>query len=165
MCGIVGVAARRDVVPTLIHGLKALEYRGYDSAGIALLTPSGMQRLRAKGKVAELEALHAATPIAGHTGIAHTRWATHGVPAERNAHPMLSNDTVAVVHNGIIENHAELREELRGKGYAFTSDTDTATWQLSCLPSTLQYCRATPTECFPFFGIAVSSNTHAPTGA
>ena len=125
MCGIVGVAARRDVVPTLIHGLKSLEYRGYDSAGIALLTPKGLERLRAKGKVAELEALHAATPITGHTGIAHTRWATHGVPAERNAHPMVSNDTVAVVHNGIIENHAELREELRAQGYAFSSDTDT----------------------------------------
>ncbi len=125
MCGIVGVAARRDVVPTLIHGLKALEYRGYDSAGIALLTPNGLERRRAKGKVSELEALQAATPIGGHTGIAHTRWATHGVPAERNAHPMVSNDTVAVVHNGIIENHAELREELRTQGYAFTSDTDT----------------------------------------
>ena len=125
MCGIVGVAARRDVVPTLIHGLKSLEYRGYDSAGIALLTGQGLERLRAKGKVAELESLHAATPIGGHTGIAHTRWATHGVPAERNAHPMVSNDTVAVVHNGIIENHAELREELRAQGYAFTSDTDT----------------------------------------
>jgi glucosamine--fructose-6-phosphate aminotransferase (isomerizing) len=125
MCGIVGVAARRDVVPTLIHGLKALEYRGYDSAGIALLSDDGLVRLRAKGKVAALESLHAATPIAGHTGIAHTRWATHGVPAERNAHPMVSNDTVAVVHNGIIENHAELREELRTQGYAFTSDTDT----------------------------------------
>ena len=125
MCGIVGVAARRDVVPTLIHGLKALEYRGYDSAGIALLTDTGMQRLRAKGKVSELEALQAATPVAGCTGIAHTRWATHGVPAERNAHPMVSTDSVAVVHNGIIENHAELREELRAQGYAFTSDTDT----------------------------------------
>ncbi len=125
MCGIVGVAARRDVVPTLIHGLKSLEYRGYDSAGIALLTDRGMERLRAKGKVAELEALQNATPLAGHTGIAHTRWATHGVPAERNAHPMISNDMVAVVHNGIIENHAELREELRALGYSFTSDTDT----------------------------------------
>ena len=125
MCGIVGVAARRDVVPTLIHGLKSLEYRGYDSAGIALLTDNGMQRLRAKGKVSELEALQQATPIHGHTGIAHTRWATHGVPAERNAHPMISSDTVAVVHNGIIENHAELREELRAAGYSFTSDTDT----------------------------------------
>jgi len=125
MCGIVGVAARRDVVPTLIHGLKSLEYRGYDSAGIALLTDNGMQRLRAKGKVSELEALRQATPIHGHTGIAHTRWATHGVPAERNAHPMISSDTVAVVHNGIIENHAELREELRAAGYSFTSDTDT----------------------------------------
>jgi glutamine---fructose-6-phosphate transaminase (isomerizing) len=130
MCGIVGIAARRDVVPTLIAGLKALEYRGYDSAGIALLTDTGMQRRRAKGKVAELEALQASDPIEGHTGIAHTRWATHGVPAERNAHPMLSGATassgaIAVVHNGIIENHSELRDELRARGYEFSSDTDT----------------------------------------
>ncbi len=130
MCGIVGIAARRDVVPTLIAGLKALEYRGYDSAGIALLTDTGMQRRRAKGKVAELEALQNSDPIQGHTGIAHTRWATHGVPAERNAHPMMSEATassggIAVVHNGIIENHSELREELRARGYVFSSDTDT----------------------------------------
>ncbi len=125
MCGIVGIAARRDVVPTLIAGLKALEYRGYDSAGIALLTAHGLERRRAKGKVAELETLQTADPIDGHTGIAHTRWATHGVPAERNAHPMISSGEVAVVHNGIIENHAELRDELRALGYAFTSDTDT----------------------------------------
>jgi len=125
MCGIVGIAARRDVVPTLIAGLKALEYRGYDSAGIALLTRNGLERRRAKGKVVELESLQTGDPIDGHTGIAHTRWATHGVPAERNAHPMVSSDEIAVVHNGIIENHAELREELRAQGYAFTSDTDT----------------------------------------
>ncbi len=130
MCGIVGIAARRDVVPTLIAGLKALEYRGYDSAGIALLTARGLERRRAKGKVAELESLQQSDPIDGHTGIAHTRWATHGVPAERNAHPMISSSadatgSVAVVHNGIIENHVELREELRALGYAFTSDTDT----------------------------------------
>ncbi len=130
MCGIVGIAARRDIVPMLIAGLKALEYRGYDSAGIALLTANGMERRRAKGKVAELESLQTSDPIGGHTGIAHTRWATHGVPAERNAHPMISSGaesdwSVAVVHNGIIENHAELRDELRALGYTFTSDTDT----------------------------------------
>lgn len=125
MCGIVGIAARRDVVPLLIAGLKALEYRGYDSAGLALVNEHGLQRRRAKGKVRELEALQATDPIAGHTGIAHTRWATHGIPAERNAHPMISSGDVAVVHNGIIENYAELREPLRAKGYVFTSDTDT----------------------------------------
>jgi glutamine---fructose-6-phosphate transaminase (isomerizing) len=125
MCGIVGAAARRDVVGTLIAGLKALEYRGYDSAGIALLTDSGLERVRTKGKVRELELLHSTQPIAGHTGIAHTRWATHGAPNTVNAHPIASRDMVAVVHNGIIENHDELRAELKTLGYAFATETDT----------------------------------------
>jgi len=125
MCGIVGIAATRDVVGNLISGLKSLEYRGYDSAGVAVITDNGLKRLRAKGKVAELDLLQQSQPVTGHTGIAHTRWATHGVPAERNAHPMTSNEEIAVVHNGIIENHAELRDELKAKGYVFTSETDT----------------------------------------
>jgi glucosamine--fructose-6-phosphate aminotransferase (isomerizing) len=125
MCGIVGIAARKNVVPLLIDGLKALEYRGYDSAGIALLTPEGLRRLRTPGKVRELQALYDSAPIAAETGIAHTRWATHGIPSERNAHPHTSRERVSVVHNGIIENHESLRAELTSLGYHFESDTDT----------------------------------------
>ena len=106
MCGIVGAVAHRNVVPTLIQGLKMLEYRGYDSAGLAVLNP-GLARVRSVGRVAELEIASADTQ--GETGIAHTRWATHGVPAERNAHPHAS-EHVAVVHNGIIENHEAIRD-------------------------------------------------------
>ncbi len=126
MCGIVGAVADRDIVPILIDGLKRLEYRGYDSAGVAVLNGSAeVARLRAVGKVAKLSEALIATPTAGHLGIAHTRWATHGVPNERNAHPHVSRDGVAIVHNGIIENHEELRAELEKLGYEFTSETDT----------------------------------------
>ena len=131
MCGIVAAVAARNIVPVLVEGLKKLEYRGYDSAGIALLNPA-LTRLRSIGRVAEL-----AVQAAGQTaqiGIAHTRWATHGVPSERNAHPHVSGGTaggngapfsLAVVHNGIIENYAEIKQELATAGYVFSSDTDT----------------------------------------
>ncbi len=126
MCGIVGAIARREVTPILLEGLKRLEYRGYDSAGIAIRPPAGgLQRIRSVGKVAQLEQSLAQRSIGGDLGIAHTRWATHGMPAERNAHPHMSGERVAIVHNGIIENHAELRSELEAKGYRFTSETDT----------------------------------------
>jgi glucosamine--fructose-6-phosphate aminotransferase (isomerizing) len=126
MCGIVGAIAQRNVVPILIEGLQRLEYRGYDSAGIAVRQVDGsLGRIRAVGKVAMLRQLMESAPIEGTLGIAHTRWATHGMPAERNAHPHMSGEKVAVVHNGIIENHAELRAELQAKGYLFTSETDT----------------------------------------
>jgi glucosamine--fructose-6-phosphate aminotransferase (isomerizing) len=126
MCGIVGAVAERNVVPILVEGLKRLEYRGYDSAGVAVLNGTGhMQRLRAVGKVRMLEEALKTQPADGHLGIAHTRWATHGVPSERNAHPHVSRDGIAIVHNGIIENHEELRDELEKLGYTFESETDT----------------------------------------
>lgn len=125
MCGIVGAVAQRDVVDILVEGLRRLEYRGYDSAGVAVVNSNGeLQRLRRLGKVKELAEAVAANPVIGGTGVAHTRWATHGEPSERNAHPHVSNN-ITVVHNGIIENHAPLRTALQAKGYVFTSDTDT----------------------------------------
>lgn len=126
MCGIVGAVSTRDVAPILIEGLKRLEYRGYDSAGVALLNSgANIQRVRRMGKVKELEAAVKETAAKGTLGIAHTRWATHGVPSEANAHPHMSNSEIAVVHNGIIENHESLRQQLKAKGYEFTSETDT----------------------------------------
>ncbi|UJF22276.1 glutamine--fructose-6-phosphate transaminase (isomerizing) [Shewanella sp. OMA3-2] len=125
MCGIVGAVAQRDVAEILVEGLRRLEYRGYDSAGVAVINGTELNRTRRLGKVQELSSALAEAPLSGGTGIAHTRWATHGEPSERNAHPHLSEDDIAVVHNGIIENHNKLREKLKGLGYVFSSDTDT----------------------------------------
>jgi glucosamine--fructose-6-phosphate aminotransferase (isomerizing) len=126
MCGIVGAVAGRDIVPVLLEGLRRLEYRGYDSAGVAIINGAGkVTRRRTVGKVKMLQEALDVEPAHGLTGIAHTRWATHGVPSERNAHPHISRDGLAIVHNGIIENHEELRAELKTQGYEFTSETDT----------------------------------------
>src|SRR3990167_958465 len=108
MCGIIGGVAQRDIAPILLEGLKHLEYRGYDSAGIAVIGPKGLKRYRALGKVQKLADLLFEQPLIGTLGIAHTRWATHGEPSERNAHPHISGDDIALVHNGIIENHDTL---------------------------------------------------------
>jgi glucosamine--fructose-6-phosphate aminotransferase (isomerizing) len=123
MCGIVGAAARRDIVPVLIEGLRRLEYRGYDSCGLALVDKGSIELVRTVSRVNDLAARVKDTQ--GATGLAHTRWATHGAPATENAHPLVSRGEIAVVHNGIIENHEELRAELKGKGYRFDSQTDT----------------------------------------
>jgi len=125
MCGIVAATTHRDVREILINGLHTLEYRGYDSAGIAMQRNGAIERLRTEGKVRDLEALLESTPLEGNCGIAHTRWATHGVPNTINAHPHVSGTTVALVHNGIIENHDELREELQAAGYECVTETDT----------------------------------------
>src|SRR2546429_5874019 len=124
MCGIVGILGRAPVADQIVDSLKRLEYRGYDSAGVATLEGDHLERRRAEGKLKNLEARLRAEPLAGHTGLGHTRWATHGKPTESNAHPH-ATDRVAVVHNGIIENFRELREELEKKGAKFGSDTDT----------------------------------------
>ena len=125
MCGIVAATTHRDISEILMSGLRALEYRGYDSAGIAIQSEGALKRLRTKGKVKDLQALLDETPLSGFCGIAHTRWATHGEPNTNNAHPHMSKDDLALVHNGIIENHDELREELQAAGYVFASETDT----------------------------------------
>ncbi|MBA2492967.1 MAG: glutamine--fructose-6-phosphate transaminase (isomerizing) [Gammaproteobacteria bacterium] len=125
MCGIVGAIAERNVAPILLEGLKRLEYRGYDSAGMVVVNEHGLRRIRKVGKVAELEAALHATPLEGRLGMAHTRWATHGAPAEVNAHPHICDGRIAVVHNGIIENHAGLKQRQEAAGFRFTSQTDT----------------------------------------
>ncbi len=126
MCGIVGGVAQRDVAPILLEGLKRLEYRGYDSAGMAVISPEGnIKRIRVLGKVAGLEEAIQKDPLPGSIGIAHTRWATHGEPSTSNAHPHICRDKVALVHNGIIENHEALRKQQQKQGYEFTSQTDT----------------------------------------
>jgi glutamine---fructose-6-phosphate transaminase (isomerizing) len=125
MCGIVGAVAQRNIVPVLIEGLRRLEYRGYDSCGVAVLANGEPRRARSVARVADLDDQVRETKLGGETGIAHTRWATHGAPVTDNAHPIFSRDTLAIVHNGIIENYETLREMLRGKGYEFISQTDT----------------------------------------
>src|SRR3979409_943001 len=124
MCGIVGILGRGPVADQIVDSLRRLEYRGYDSAGVATLEGNHLERRRAEGKLKNLEARLRTEPLAGHTGIGHTRWATHGKPTENNAHPH-ATDRLAVVHNGIIENFRELREALEKKGAVFKTETDT----------------------------------------
>ncbi len=161
MCGIVGAVAERNITAILLEGLKRLEYRGYDSAGVAVYTnDETLERMRRPGKVSELEAALAEHPLVGRLGIAHTRWATHGAPCERNAHPHFSGD-IAVVHNGIIENHEALREQLKALGYAFTSDTDTEViahllnHKLKDQPDLTVALKATVKELHGAYGLAV----------
>ncbi|MCB0432106.1 MAG: class II glutamine amidotransferase, partial [Mangrovimonas sp.] len=127
MCGIVGYIGHRQAYPIIIEGLKRLEYRGYDSAGIALYDGNSLNLSKTKGKVSDLEARsHAEMPIDGSIGIGHTRWATHGVPNDVNAHPHYSNSgNLVIIHNGIIENYDAIKKELINRGYTFQSDTDT----------------------------------------
>ncbi|WP_339418536.1 MULTISPECIES: glutamine--fructose-6-phosphate transaminase (isomerizing) [unclassified Pseudomonas] len=165
MCGIVGAVAERNITPILLEGLKRLEYRGYDSAGVAVFSNAGkLERMRRPGKVSELEQALAGEPLVGRLGIAHTRWATHGAPCERNAHPHFSGD-LAVVHNGIIENHEVLREQLKGLGYVFTSDTDTEViahllnHKLKDLGDLTVALKATVKELHGAYGLAVVSAT------
>ncbi len=166
MCGIVGAIAERNVVPILMEGLRRLEYRGYDSAGIAVLNGTAkLKRLRTVGKVKVLQDAIEADPTHGKVGIAHTRWATHGVPSERNAHPHISLGGLAIVHNGIIENHEELRDELTKAGYTFTSETDTEViahrvhFHLASQKDLFKAVRATVAELEGAYALAVVSET------
>ncbi len=163
MCGIVGAIAERNIVPILMEGLRRLEYRGYDSAGIAVVESGKLVRLRTVGKVKMLEEVLESTPAGGSIGIAHTRWATHGVPSERNAHPHTSLGGLAIVHNGIIENHEELREDLKRRGYRFASETDTEViahrihFHLETLADLFKAVRATVAELEGAYALAVVS--------
>ena len=163
MCGIVGAIAERNIVPILMEGLRRLEYRGYDSAGLAVIESGRLARLRTVGKVRVLEEALESTPVAGHVGIAHTRWATHGVPSERNAHPHVSLGGLAIVHNGIIENHEDLREDLKRRGYRFESETDTEVvahrihYHLDTLGDLFKAVRATVAELEGAYALAVVS--------
>jgi glucosamine--fructose-6-phosphate aminotransferase (isomerizing) len=167
MCGIVGAVAERNITAILVEGLKRLEYRGYDSAGVAVYTnDQKLERVRRPGKVSELEQALAEEALVGRLGIAHTRWATHGAPCERNAHPHFSGD-LAVVHNGIIENHEALREQLKALGYVFTSDTDTEViahllnHKLKDIADLTEALKATVKELHGAYGLAVIS-AHQP---
>jgi glucosamine--fructose-6-phosphate aminotransferase (isomerizing) len=164
MCGIVGAIAERNITAILVEGLKRLEYRGYDSAGVAVMGEDGnVYRRRRVGKVAELQAALAAEPLLGKLGIAHTRWATHGAPTENNAHPHFSTDEVAVVHNGIIENHEALRTQLKELGYVFTSQTDTEViahllhHTLKAMPDIADALKATVKQLQGAYGLAAIS--------
>jgi glucosamine--fructose-6-phosphate aminotransferase (isomerizing) len=166
MCGIVGAIADRDIVPVLMEGLRRLEYRGYDSAGIAVLNGTRkLTRLRTVGKVKVLQDVLREHPTHGNLGIAHTRWATHGVPSERNAHPQVSLDGLAIVHNGIIENYEELRDDLLRKGYKFASETDTEVvahrihHHMGHLEDLFRAVRATVAELEGAYALAVVSET------
>lgn len=161
MCGIVAAIAQRDVTPILLEGLKRLEYRGYDSAGVAVVDNGALQLARAVGKVAALQDTLNNTAVRGALGIAHTRWATHGEVSERNAHPHVSSQRVAVVHNGIIENYAAIREMLVAEGYVFVSETDSETiahlidFELRRCPSLLAAVQAAVAQFKGAYGLAV----------
>ena len=166
MCGIVGSVAQRDVAEILINGLHRLEYRGYDSAGVAVVDPNHeLHRVRCLGKVKALDEAVAAKPLIGGTGIAHTRWATHGEPSEANAHPHTSGN-FAVVHNGIIENHEELRELLKSRGYVFNSQTDTeviahlVNWEMRTASNLLEAVQKTVKQLTGAYGMVVLDREH-----
>ena len=166
MCGIVGAVAQRDVAEILINGLHRLEYRGYDSAGVAVVNENHeLQRVRCLGKVKALDEAVSEKPLIGGTGIAHTRWATHGEPSETNAHPHVSG-TFAIVHNGIIENHEELRELLKSRGYVFLSQTDTEViahlveWEMRSTDSLLEAVKKTVKQLTGSYGMVVMDSRH-----
>jgi len=166
MCGIVGAVAQRDVAEILINGLHRLEYRGYDSAGVAVVDPNHeLHRVRCLGKVKALDEAAAVKPLIGGTGIAHTRWATHGEPSEANAHPHTSGN-FAVVHNGIIENHEELRELLKSRGYVFNSQTDTeviahlVNWEMRTASNLLEAVQKTVQQLTGAYGMVVLDREH-----